>query len=53
MKLKQLNEELIALKIMYEDAILRKAASDDLKHLLQKIDEISKKIAGLSNDRLH
>ena len=53
MKLKKLNEELIALKIMYEDAISRKAPADEVKYILQKIDEVNKKITGLTQDRLH
>jgi hypothetical protein len=53
MTLKKLNEELITLKIMYEDAILRKAPADELKFILQKIDEVSRKIADLTKDRLH
>jgi len=53
MKLKQLNQQLASLKMMYEDAIMRKASTDELKKLLHYIDEINKKIASLSNDRLH
>ena len=53
MKLKKLNEELTASKIMYEDAVLRKAPAEEIKYLLQKIDEVNKKIAALTRDRLH
>ena len=50
MKLKKLNEELSSLKILYEDAILRKASSDELRKLLNKIDEVNKLIAEINNN---
>ena len=53
MKYKQLNQELVSLKMLYEDALLRKASPDELKKILQKIDEMNKLIAGVSGDRLH
>ena len=53
MKAKQLQLQLAALKIAYEEAVLQKAAPEEIKQILQRIEEVNKKIAIVTGDLLH
>ena len=50
MQLKKLNKELLLLKMMYEDAILNRAPSEELQNILRRIDEVNQMISGMTRD---
>jgi len=50
MQLKKLNKELLLLKMMYEDAILNRATSEELQNILRRIEEVNQMISGMNRD---
>ena len=50
MQLKKLNKELLLLKMMYEDAILKKATSEEMQKILRRIEEVNQMISGMNRD---